>query len=157
MGMETKRRFLDTDYDEASIHPEILPAVKALRNCGVETIASHSGIGQIGVDDAWGSYIKIRLFTEDGFEIAGKINEFAQALSARLQQGVGNSELTLQLVSAEEWYKDRNTTSIETRVPIYRLQLVGQTNDDEIRYAWRVVSENFTPEVLRTSNSSNVQ
>lgn len=148
MGTEAKGRFLDTDYDEASIHPKILPAVKSLRNSGVETIASHSGIGQIGVEHAWGSYIQIRLFTENGFEIARKIKEFAQVLTARLQHDLGNSQLTLQLVSAEAWYKDQNTTSTESDVPIYHLQLVGQSNDGEIRQAWNTVAQEFSPSVI---------
>lgn len=143
MDAETKGRFLDTHYDETSIHPEILPAVKALRASGVETIASHSGIGQIGVEHAWGPYIQVRLFTKDGFEVARKINEFAQGLTLRLRQDLNNPVLTLQLVSAEEWYKDQNTTSMETNVPIYRLQLVGQRTDDEIRQAWNAVAQEF--------------
>ena len=148
MSTEAKGRFLDTDYDEASIHPEILPAVKSLRNSGVETIASHSGIGQIGVDHAWGSYVQIRLSTENCFEIARKIKEFAQALTTRLRQDLGNSQLTLQLVSAEAWYEDQNTTSLESSIPIYRLQLVGQSRDEEIRYVWDTVAQEFSSSVI---------
>ncbi len=149
MDIEVKGRFLNTDYDKVSIHPEILPAVIALRNSGVETIASHSGIGQIGVEHAWGSYIQIRLFTEDGFKIAGKINKFAQALTLRFQHDLGNSMLTLQLVSAEEWYKNQGTTSLKASIPIYRLQLVGQSTDDEIRQVWNVVAQEFSPTVIK--------
>lgn len=149
MSIQRIEGFLDTGYDEANIHPEILPAVKSLRASGVETIASQSGVGQIGVEDAWGSYIQLRLFTPDGFKIARKISEFARAISPRLQQDLANPVLTLQLVSAEEWYKDRNTASIETSIPIYRLQLVGQTRDDEIRHAWTSVAQEFSPSVIK--------
>lgn len=145
MGVEIKGRFLDTDYDEASIDPEILLAVKALRNSGVETIASNSGIGQIGDEDGWGSYIQVRLFTEDGFEVAQKIKVFADALTLKLRQTLGNSALTLQLVSTELWYEDRNTTSMKTLVPIYRLQLVGHSNDEEICHVWNTVAQDFSP------------
>ncbi len=149
MATEVKGRFLDSDYDESSIHPEILPAVKALRNSGCETIASHSGIGQIGVVHAWGSYIQIRLFTEDSFEITRKISKFAKELTARLRQDLGNSQLTLQLVSAEAWYKDQNTTSAESDIPIYRLQLIGQSSDEEICHAWSTVAQEFSPSVIK--------
>ena len=146
---EYESRFLDTDFDVARIHPEILPAVIALRNAGVETIASHSGIGQIGVEDAWGSYIQIRLFYEGGFETAKKISKFAGNLTTKLRKDLGNDNLTLQVVSAAAWYEDINNASMETNIPIYRMQLVGQTTDDEIRYAWENVAQEFSPDVIK--------
>lgn len=149
MTGEITGRFLDTDYDEACIHPEILPAVRALRNGGVETIASHPGIGLIGVEHAWGSYIQIRLFAEDGFEVARKISDFALDLTVRLQEELRNSQIALQLVSAEAWYQDRKTTSMESKIPLYRLQLVGQTNDSEILHAWNAVAQSFSSSVLQ--------
>jgi len=148
MSPDIDARFLDTDYDETSIHPEILPAVRSIRNSGVETIASHSGIRLYGPDNFLGSYIQVRIFTRDGFEVARKIAEFADALTVRMQQDLQNPTLTLQLISAEAWFKDRNTTSMETLVPIYRLQLVGHSTDEEICHVWSAVAQNFTPGVI---------
>lgn len=58
-------------------------------------------------------------------------------------------------MSDEEWYKNRNTTQLETKVPVCRFQLTGHTSDDEIRYAWKFVAENFGS-ALSTTNSSKV-
>lgn len=140
----------DSEYaqSEATIHPEILPAVKSIRNCDIETIASNSGIGQIS-GKGWGSYIQIQLIFDGDLEVAKKIDVFAKALTSELRNELGNPAISLQLVSAERWVENQETTSMEiTRLPIYRLQLVGYTNDEEIRYAWKKVAEKFTPSVI---------
>jgi hypothetical protein len=62
MVEERKRHFLSTEFDEAGVDPDILAAVLALRDNGVETIASCSGICQIGVHKDWGLIFK--LFSE---------------------------------------------------------------------------------------------
>lgn len=46
---------LQGELDETIINPEILPAVRALRGSGIETIASNSGIDQIDLEHGWGS------------------------------------------------------------------------------------------------------
>jgi len=143
------RMFLQPDFDESSINPEIFNAVKSIRNSGIETIASNSGIGQIGNKNSWGSFIQIQLLLKDGLEIAEKINTFAQSLTPELQQELDNPSLSLQLVSAEKWFKNHDTTSMKiSNLPIYRLQLVGYSKDEEIRYVWNKVAQKFTPSVI---------
>ena len=144
MSSEANRHFLNTEFDEDSIHPEVLHAVKALRDNGIETTASHSGVGQIGSDHSWGSYIQILFTTKDGFKIAKRIKEVTKEITVKLQQNLGNSAIALQLVSAKEWYSNPYTTSMKTDIPIYRLQLIGQTTDNEIRQAWKTVAEEFS-------------
>jgi|SRR3989344_878165 len=146
---KTERRFLNTIYGESSIDAEILPAVTALRNAGVETIASKSGIGEIGVEDAWGSYVQIILPSENNLEVARKIAEFAVKLTSELQKELNNPAISLQLVSAEKWREDTKTISMEiSLIPVYRLQLTGHVNEEEIRYVWSAVSKRFNRQII---------
>ena len=139
---------MDAPYDESDILPEMLPVVRAIRNAGIETIASNSEVGHIG-DSPFGSYIQIRLIYKGGPEIAKKIDAFAKTLTPELRKETGNPNLALQVVSAEKWYDDQDTTSIEIiNLPIYRLQLTGHTNDEEIRYVWNTVAEKFNHSVI---------
>ncbi|HEY4512284.1 MAG TPA: hypothetical protein VJH63_01335 [Candidatus Paceibacterota bacterium] len=143
---EKEPGFVNTIYDESSIDPEILPAVRALRNAGIETIASNSGIGQIGTNDMWGSYIQILLPSSDNIEIAKKIDVFAKKITPELQEKFQNPGIFLQLVSAEKWLKDTNTTSVEIdAIPVFRLQLIGCTRDEEISGIWKIISKRFNP------------
>jgi hypothetical protein len=153
MSTEEPRKeigFLNTSFDEPSINPEILPAVISLRNAGVETIASNSGIGEIGLEGGWGSYIQIILpSAEYDLKIVHKVDGFAKQLTSELRQELNNPAIALQLVSAEKWFDDIHTTSIEiSKVPIYRLQLTGCTNDQEISHVWKTVAEKFNRSVI---------
>lgn len=144
-GTEELGFWLQGELDESIIDPEILLAIRAIRNEGIETTASNSGIGQIGLDHSWGSYVQIAL-TESQLDeqLVRKINRYARRMAERFRAELGNPQIDLQLVSAERWFEDRDTASIDSAVPIYRLQLVGQTHDDEILYAWREVAASFT-------------
>lgn len=128
------------ELDETIINPEILPAVRSLRSSGIETTASNSGIDQIDLEHGWGSYIQIIASHE---EIVDSIVRFADATSEQLRRDLGNPELALQLVSAERWFEDRQTTSRESNVPIFRLQLVGHVSNYEIRYVWDEIAARF--------------
>ena len=145
-----KGRVMQQFFDEKTdVRPEMLPAVRAIRNAGIETIASDSDLGRIG-KATHGSYIQIQLIYEGGQEIANKVNLFARTLTDELQKESGNSGLALKLVSAERWEEDNTTTSMQiTQLPIYRLQLVGYTKDEEIRLAWNKVAEKFTSSVIQ--------
>lgn len=143
MVKERDSRFINSGFDEESIDPEILPAVKILRDSGIETIASHAGIDEVNILDAWGSYIQIWLHEEVDV-VLKKIGTFAQSTTGELRQILGNSTITMQLVSAEQWLRDRNTTTLKSNIPIYRLQLVGHINNEEICKAWELVAKTFT-------------
>ena len=73
-----------------------------------------------------------------------KIDRYARRIAKRFRAELGNPQIDLQLVSAERWFEDRDTASIDSAIPIYRLQLIGQTQDDQILYAWREVAASFT-------------
>ena len=85
-----------------------------------------------------------------GKKIAKKINQFAKIITPELRKELNNPNIALQFVSAERWRDDEKTTSMKiTQHDIYRLQLVGFANDDEIRFAWNKVAERFTPSVIQ--------
>lgn len=152
--MESKRepnretRFLNSIYNEASIDREILPAVTALRNAGVETTASSSGIGEVGSERGWGSYIQILIASGDHLQIIQKIDAFAKHLTSELREELKNPLISLEVVSAEQWFKDNKTTSMDVRIPVYRLQLVGYMSDQEVVYAWKAVGEKFDSSII---------
>jgi len=145
IGTEELGFWLQGELDESIIDPEILPAIMAIRNEGIETTASNSGVGHIGLDFGWGSYIQIAL-TESQLDeqLVKKIDRYARRIAKRFRAELGNPQIDLQLVSAERWFEDRDTASIDSAIPIYRLQLIGQTQDDQILYAWREVAASFT-------------
>jgi len=135
---------LQGELNESIIDADILGAVIAIRDSGIETIASNSGVGEIGSERGWGSFIQIALTqTQADNRLAERVLKFADDISQHIRVELGNREIALQLVSAERWHEDRNTTSLDSRFPIYRLQLVGPSHDDEIRYAWTKVAKSF--------------
>ena len=146
-----KRRFiLQQDPHESDVDSEIVNAIRAIRNTGIETIASSAGATESPFK-GWGSYIQINLMIfPGGKKIAKKINQFAKIITPELRKELNNPNIALQFVSAERWRDDEKTTSMKiTQHDIYRLQLVGFANDDEIRFAWNKVAERFTPSVIQ--------
>lgn len=138
---------LQPEPEESDIQPEILPAVKAIRRTGIETIASNAAIGGHLIE--YGSYIQLQLMDKGGAQVAEKIRLFAQEITNELRAELQNPEIALMLVSAEAWYEDRNTVSMDApRFGVYRIQLVNYRSDAEIRKSWVKVASRFTREVI---------
>ena len=147
--LNKRRRVLGSDPDESNLDIEIVPAIRAIRQTGIETIASSAGL-TTSPFKGWGSYIQLNLrFFPGSKQMANKISKFAQAVTAELREELNNPNISLQLVSAVKWNDDLGTTSMEVdRWEIYRLQLVGSANDDEIKFAWNKVAEKFDKSVV---------
>lgn len=131
------------ELDETIIDPALLPAVRAIRETGIETLASSSGIGHIGLEHGWGSYIQVYIRDPAMVE---KVVGFTDDMTEQARNELGNPGLAVQLVSAELWFEDRETTSRDGSMPIFRLQLVGHVSDDEIRHVWQQVADRFSLE-----------
>ncbi|MBI2612571.1 hypothetical protein HYW59_02010 [Candidatus Kaiserbacteria bacterium] len=147
---QNKRRWvLGPDPDESNLDIEIVPAIRAIRQTGIETIASSAGL-TTSPFKGWGSYIQLNLhFFPGSKRMANKISKFAEDVTTGLREELNNPNISLQLVSAEKWNDDLETMSMEVdRWGIYRLQLVGSANDDEIKFAWNKVAEKFNKAVV---------
>lgn len=146
--LNKQRWVLQSDPDESSLDAAIVPAIRAIRQTGIETIASSAGLTTSPF--RWGSYVQLNLqIFPGGKQIANKISEFAASMTAELRKELRNPNIALQLVSAEKWNEDPDTTSIETdHYEIYRLQSVGSANDEEIKFVWNKVAEKFNKSVV---------
>lgn len=147
--LNKQRWVLQSNPDESNLDAEIVPAIRAIRQTGVETIASSAGL-TTSPFRGWGSYVQLNLqIFPGGTQIANKIHDFAASLTSELRQELKNPNITLQLVSAEKWMDDSETTSMEiVGHEIYRLQLVGSASDEEIKFAWNKVAVKFNKSVV---------
>lgn len=146
-SLNKKRWVLQHDPRPETLEPEMIPAIEAIRNTGIETVASSSGL-TTSPAEGWGSYIQLNLhFNKE--VIVPKIVAFAETISIQLQTELKNPDIILQLVSTEKWYEDQKTISVEIgKWEFYRLQLIGSKNDEEKIYAWGVVAKMFNSSVL---------
>jgi len=145
-----KNRFvLGPNPEERIIDPEIVGAVRAIRNTGIETMSSSAGTTS-SLTKGWGSFILLNLMiSPEGKDIAKKIRQFADSITGEVRGELNNPSISLQLVSAERFNEDMRTTSMQTsRHDIYRLQLIGFADDDQIRYMWNKVAERFNASVV---------
>lgn len=136
--------FLSDDFEDIKdIDPEVLPSILALRDKGIETIASCSGACSRPNHRGWGSYIQVILSEE--VHRKGML-ELASLTTAVLQREFNNQLVELQLMSAQEWYSTKqgyvqSKISPVEKLPVFRLQLVGPLDVGDYNRAWQIVQK----------------